>query len=112
MVGALEPIKEIHAIRLKLQDEYAGMTAEEKTKLRNKRAVEFLAGIGSDPHLVSFPGRGKLKPGGYTVTRLLRGRPGFQGQDCEGVPGSMPADILFNSGFLCPSLKIFIRIGF
>jgi hypothetical protein len=62
MVGALEPIKEIHAIRLKLQDEYAGMTAEEETKLRNKRAVEFLAGIGADPHLVSFPGRGKLKP--------------------------------------------------
>jgi hypothetical protein len=62
MVGALEPVKEIHAIRLKLQDEYAGMTAEEETKLRNKRAVEFLAGIGADPLLVSFPGQGKLKP--------------------------------------------------
>jgi hypothetical protein len=62
MAGALEPVKEIHAIRLKLQDEYAGMTAEEETKLRNKRAIEFLAGIGADPHLVNFPGQGKLKP--------------------------------------------------
>jgi hypothetical protein len=61
MVGALDPIKELHAIRLKLQDEYAGMTAEEETKLRNKKAVEFLAGIGADPHLVSFPGQGSLQ---------------------------------------------------
>jgi hypothetical protein len=61
MVGALDSIKKIHAIRLKLQDEYAGMTAEE-TELRNKRALKFPAGIGADPYLVSFPGRGKLKP--------------------------------------------------
>jgi hypothetical protein len=56
------PVKEIHTIRLKLKDEYAGMTAEEETKLRNKRAVEFLARIGADPHLVSFSSQGKLKP--------------------------------------------------
>jgi hypothetical protein len=62
MTGALEPVREIHAIRLKLQDEYDGMTAEEEIKLRNKRAVEFLAGIGADPHLVSFSDQGKLKP--------------------------------------------------
>jgi hypothetical protein len=62
MARALEPVREIHAIRLKLQGEYTGMTAEEETKLRNKRAVEFLIGIGADPHLVSFSGQGKLKP--------------------------------------------------
>jgi hypothetical protein len=62
MEGALEPIREIHAIRLKLQDEYAGLSVEEETKLRNKRAVEFLASIGADPHLVNLSGQGKLKP--------------------------------------------------
>jgi hypothetical protein len=33
MAGALEPIREIHAIRLKLQDDTAGMTPEEVADL-------------------------------------------------------------------------------
>ncbi|MDR1899222.1 MAG: hypothetical protein LBQ55_04365 [Treponema sp.] len=67
MEGALEPIREIHAIRLKLQDEYAGLSVEEETKLRNKRAVEFLASIGADPQLVISPARANLNP----ASRLL-----------------------------------------
>jgi hypothetical protein len=47
------------------------MTAEEETKLRNKRAIEFLAGIGADPHLVSFPGQGKLNPRQPVISNSL-----------------------------------------
>jgi hypothetical protein len=42
MMAALEPIREIHAIRLKIQDETAGMTAEEL----NKKAEASLAKRG------------------------------------------------------------------
>jgi hypothetical protein len=62
MEGALEPIREIHAIRLKLQDEYAGMTPEEEARVRNERAIKLLASIGADPHLYNFSDRGKLQP--------------------------------------------------
>jgi hypothetical protein len=36
MSGALEPVKEIHAIRLKIQDEMAGMSLEEKIDSLNR----------------------------------------------------------------------------
>ncbi|MDR3173114.1 MAG: hypothetical protein LBU19_02580, partial [Treponema sp.] len=38
MSGALEPVKEIHAIRLKIQDEMAEMSLEEKIDSLNKEA--------------------------------------------------------------------------
>jgi hypothetical protein len=38
MIGALEPIKRIHAIRLMSQDERAGMSPEEEIEYLNKRA--------------------------------------------------------------------------
>jgi hypothetical protein len=59
--GTLETVKEIHAIRLKLQDEYDGLSAEEETMLHNERAVKFLARIGVAPHLVNMSEQGKLK---------------------------------------------------
>ena len=46
MVGALEPIKEIHAIRLMLQDERENMTPEEEIEYLNKKAEAFLAPMG------------------------------------------------------------------
>ena len=46
MTGALETIKEIHAIRLLLQDERAGMSLEEEIEYLNKKAEAFLAPMG------------------------------------------------------------------
>ena len=36
-------IREIHAIRLKIQDETAGMTATERTEYYNKKSAAFLS---------------------------------------------------------------------
>jgi hypothetical protein len=55
------PIKEIHAARLKLLDETAEMTVQEKCDYLNNKARDILSSIGADPHLVSFPGEGKLR---------------------------------------------------
>ena len=46
MAGALEPIREIHAIRLKIQDETSGMTTVEKIEFLNKEAEAFLVTMG------------------------------------------------------------------
>jgi hypothetical protein len=62
MAGALEPIREIHAIRLKLQDETAHMTPAEKIEFHNNSAKAFLARLGLPPVLVNLSGQGKLKP--------------------------------------------------
>ena len=46
MGEALEPIREIHAIRLKIQDETAIMTTMEKIEFFNREAEAFLAPMG------------------------------------------------------------------
>jgi hypothetical protein len=46
MIGALEPVREIHAIRLKIQDETVGMTMTEKIEFLNKEAEAFLVPMG------------------------------------------------------------------
>ncbi|MDR0624059.1 MAG: hypothetical protein LBG10_06465 [Treponema sp.] len=46
MMAALEPIREIHAIRLKHQDETAGMSPEEIAEYYNKKSAAFLARSG------------------------------------------------------------------
>ena len=51
MAKALDPIKEIHAIRLKLQDETAGMTEAERIEFINKRGREALARNGLSSRL-------------------------------------------------------------
>jgi exopolysaccharide biosynthesis predicted pyruvyltransferase EpsI len=61
MVNALEPIKEIHAIRLMSQDERAGMTPEEEIKYLNKKAEDFLAPMGMKL-CYDLMGQGKMKP--------------------------------------------------
>jgi hypothetical protein len=62
MAGALEPVKEIHAARLLLQDETAHMTIAEKVDYLNSSAKGFLANLGLPPVLVNLSGQGKLKP--------------------------------------------------
>jgi hypothetical protein len=61
MIGVLEPIKKIHAIRLMSQDERAGMSPEEEIEYLNKRAEAFLAPMGKTLCYDRI-GLGKLKP--------------------------------------------------
>lgn len=61
MAEALEPVREIHAIRLKIQDEIAGMTLPEKVKFLNNEAEVFLASIGKSL-CYDLAGNGKLEP--------------------------------------------------
>jgi hypothetical protein len=56
------PIREIHAARLKLQDETAGMSPAERNEFINAKARKFLASIGAEPHLANMSGQGKLHP--------------------------------------------------
>ena len=62
MEGALEPIIRIHAIRLRLQDEYAGMSPEEEVMARNKKGKAALARHGLSDRLVNLSGQGKIQP--------------------------------------------------
>jgi hypothetical protein len=61
MARALEPIRELHAIRLKIQDETAGMTAEEEAAYHRKKTENLFADLGlPPPQFVDFAGQGKL----------------------------------------------------
>jgi heme oxygenase len=62
MAKALEPIREIHAARLMLQDETAGMTTAEKVAFINARGKETLIRFGLTPKIGNLSGQGKLKP--------------------------------------------------
>jgi hypothetical protein len=63
MVEALEPVREIHAARLMIQDETAGMTAAQKSDYLKKKTFAMFTSMGLPlPEIVSFPGQGKLKP--------------------------------------------------
>jgi hypothetical protein len=57
MARALEPVKEIHAIRLKIQDEMVGMSLEEKIDSLNKEAEAMGFSLYH-----GLEGQGKLKP--------------------------------------------------
>jgi hypothetical protein len=57
-----EPIRKIHAARLMLQDETAGMSGVEKAAFINARSRETLARLGLTPKIVNLSGQGKLKP--------------------------------------------------
>jgi hypothetical protein len=54
MAEALEPIKEIHAARLMLQDETAGMTTAEKVAFINARGKETLYRLGITPKIANL----------------------------------------------------------
>jgi hypothetical protein len=63
MAAALEPVKEIHAARLMIQDETAGMTAAEKAAYHKKNAAALFSGLGLPlPEYVNLSGQGRLKP--------------------------------------------------
>jgi hypothetical protein len=63
MAAALEPVKEIHAAWLMIQDETAGMTAAEKTAYHKKNAAALFSGLGLPlPEYVNLSGQGRLKP--------------------------------------------------
>jgi hypothetical protein len=62
MAGALEPIREIHAIRLKIQDEMSGMTVAEEVAYINKKARDVMAARGIKVQFVNLAGQGKLTP--------------------------------------------------
>ena len=63
MAGALEPVKEIHAIRLMIHDETVGMNVAEKTASRKLEAVALFSSLGLPaPEYVNLTGKGKLKP--------------------------------------------------
>ena len=62
MTDALEAIREIHAARLMLQDETAGMCTADKIAFINARGKETLARLGFEPKIANFSGQGKLKP--------------------------------------------------
>ena len=62
MSGALEPVREIHAARLMLQDETAEMTMAERTAYHKQSVAALFADIGlPPPQYVDFTGRGKMK---------------------------------------------------
>jgi hypothetical protein len=57
-----EPVKKIHAARLMLQDETAGMSVEDKVAFINAKGKATLARLGLSPKFVNFSGQGKLRP--------------------------------------------------
>jgi hypothetical protein len=62
MEKALEPVKEIHAIRLKIQDETAGMTVAEEAAYHRKKTADLFARLGlPPPHYADLSGQGKLQ---------------------------------------------------
>ena len=59
MAEALEPVKEIHAIRLKIQDETVDMTMEERIEFINNRARESLSRHGLSSRIVNLSSQGE-----------------------------------------------------
>jgi hypothetical protein len=58
-----EPVKKIHAARLMIQDETAGMTAAQKSEYLKKSTFAMFASMGlPPPQIVNLSGQGKLKP--------------------------------------------------
>jgi hypothetical protein len=63
MAGALEPVREVHAARLMIQDETAGMTTAELAAYHKQNIAVFFSSLGlPPPQYVNMTGQGKLKP--------------------------------------------------
>jgi len=63
MAEALEPVKEIHAIRLMLQDETVGMSTAEKAMYHKREAEALFNSFGLPvPEYVNLTGKGKRMP--------------------------------------------------
>ncbi len=62
MAETLEPVRKIHAIRLMIQDETAGMNAVERTAYYHEGAAALFASMGlAPPKYVNLSGQGKVK---------------------------------------------------
>ncbi|MDR0614063.1 MAG: hypothetical protein LBG45_11490 [Dysgonamonadaceae bacterium] len=62
MAEALEPVREIHAARLMIQDETAGMTAVQKSEYLKKNMFAMFASMGlPPPQIVNLSGQVKRK---------------------------------------------------
>ena len=57
MAEALDPIKEIHAARLMLQDEIIGMDSSEKITFINTQGKKTLESLGIVPKIVHLAGK-------------------------------------------------------
>jgi hypothetical protein len=55
-------LREVHAARLKIQDEIKGMTAEEKRAYYHDGAAAFFVRFGITPKYAEPSGQGKLNP--------------------------------------------------
>jgi hypothetical protein len=63
LMSSPEEIKTIHAIRLKQQDETAGMSFEEKAAFHRKKTDAMFTSLGLPlPQYVNLSGQGKLTP--------------------------------------------------
>jgi len=63
MFEALEPVREIHAARLMIQDETAGMAIEERSAYHKQNIAAFFSSLGLPlPQYVNMTGQGKLTP--------------------------------------------------
>jgi len=61
MDGALEPVREIHAARLMIQDETAGMTTAERSAYHKQNIAAFFSSLGlPSPQYVNLAGQGKM----------------------------------------------------
>jgi hypothetical protein len=65
IMNAPKTIREIHAIRLKHQDETKDMTAEQRREYVHAGAMAAYAEAGITPRRVNLAGQGKIRP---TVT--------------------------------------------
>jgi hypothetical protein len=63
LMNGPEEIRIIHAARLRLQDETAGMTTAQKSEYLKKNTLAMFASMGlPPPQIVNLSGQGKLKP--------------------------------------------------
>jgi hypothetical protein len=60
MMAAPEPVREVHAARLKIQDETAGMSAAERNAYYQKKSANFFDKLGITPQYVNFSGQGRV----------------------------------------------------
>ena len=61
LMSGPEEIKTIHAIRLKIQDETAGMSIEEQNLLSRKKTDAVFSSLGLPlPRYVNFEGQGRI----------------------------------------------------
>jgi hypothetical protein len=62
LVNEPRALREVHAARLKIQEETKNMTIEEKNAYYHHGAVAFFSWLGITPKYADLVGQGKLKP--------------------------------------------------